>query len=59
MVEVAANHPLQPAPELGRMAVQVAQKARFDGLRRNPQRFAIATRRTPKFAGSGTSHRNA
>jgi hypothetical protein len=37
MVEVAANHPLQPAPELGRMAVQVAQKARFDGLRRSPQ----------------------
>ena len=37
MVEVAANHPLQPAPELGRMAVQVARKARFDGLRRSPQ----------------------
>ena len=25
IVEVAANHPLQPAPNVGRMAVQVSQ----------------------------------
>ncbi len=52
--EVGANHPLQPAPDVGRMAVQVSHKVRSNGMQRGPQTLAhLHTTHNEVTAGPG------